>query len=256
MKMKHCSLILLCSTLFLISCSKDGSNGADGTNGTSGTNGTNGTNGANGTNGKDGKTALTRTTKEAAGANCKYGGTKFETGIDANNNGILDNSEVTTTQTQYVCDGAGATYSSWIDVNVVDTTFNNGVAQNFNHIQIIPAPTLTTDIVDKGIVLMYYRSKDSTVVPIERDGSYQFTDLDAAGTGTIYFRPGYVFKEKMISFLVNTYTGWNTYNRDELNKNGSAIRYVLIPGMTQGRSIADLKKMPYGELAKLYNIKN
>jgi hypothetical protein len=241
MKLKNCSLLFLSAIFFLTNCSKDGSNGVDGTNGTDGTNG---------------KTALTRTTKEKAGANCKYGGSKFETGIDANNNGTLDDNEVTTTQTKYVCDGAGATYSSWIDVNVVDTTFNNGVAVNFNHIQIIPAPTLTTDIVDKGIVLMYYRSKDSTVVPIERDGSYQFTDLDAAGTGTIYFRPGYVFKEKMISFLVNTYTGWNTYNRDELNKNGSAVRYVLIPGMTQGRSIADLKKMPYGELAKLYNIED
>ena len=58
----------------------------------------------------------------------------------------------------------------------------------------------------------------------------------------------------MISFLVRTYTWSNTYNRDELNKNGSAIRYVLIPGNAQGRHIADLKKMPYGELAKLYNI--
>src|SRR5687768_16475095 len=112
MKMKYCSLMILCSTLFLFSCSKDGSNGVDGTNGTNGSNGTNGTNGANG------KTALTRTSKEAAGANCQYGGTKFETGIDANNNGILDNNEVTATQTTYVCDGAGATYSSWIDVNL------------------------------------------------------------------------------------------------------------------------------------------
>jgi hypothetical protein len=101
---------------------------------------------------------------------------------------------------------------------------------------------------------MYYRSKDSTVITIDRDGNDGISDLNAAGTGTIFFNPGYVFKEKMISFLVRTYTWSNTDNRDELNKNGSAVRYVLIPGMNQARSIADLKKMPYGELAKLYNI--
>src|SRR5688572_12087307 len=103
MNFKNCSLVFLCATLFVTSCSKDGSNGVDGTNGT------------------NGKTTLTRTTKEAAGANCKYGGSKFETGTDANNNGTLDDNEVTTTQTKYVCDGAGATYSSWIDVNLTDT---------------------------------------------------------------------------------------------------------------------------------------
>jgi hypothetical protein len=53
---------------FLASCSKDGDNGKD---------------------------SLTRTTKEAAGSNCPYGGTKLETGLDLNGNGTLDDNEVT-----------------------------------------------------------------------------------------------------------------------------------------------------------------
>ena len=121
MNFKNCSLLFLCATFFLTNCSKDGSNGVDGTNGT------------------NGKTALTKTTKEKAGANCKYGGSKFETGIDANNNGTLDDNEVTTTQTKYVCDGAGATYSSWIDVNVSDTLTKLAEEDRFYLKQVLPA---------------------------------------------------------------------------------------------------------------------
>lgn len=76
-------------------------NGANGTNGTNGTAGTNGTNGTNGLN------ALVRTTVEAAGGNCGTGGTKIETGQDANANGTLDASEIAATR--YVCNGTAGT---------------------------------------------------------------------------------------------------------------------------------------------------
>jgi hypothetical protein len=33
-----------------------------------------------------------------------------------------------------------------------------------------------------------------------------------------------------------------------------AVRHVLVPGSVKGRSITDLQKMPYSEIAKLYNI--
>jgi len=225
MKMKNFSLMFLCSTTFILfSCSKDGSNG------------------------KDGKTALTRTTKEPAGANCTYGGTKFETGIDANNNGTLEDNEVTTTQTKYVCSGAGAIYSSWIDVNVSDTLKKLNEEKSFNFKQLLPATALTTDIVNKGIVLMYYKGISGVIVSVDRDPAYTIRDTDSTGT-EFSFSPGFVFKENYLSFLVQ---GW--YIKDQINGNGSAIRYVLIPGMVQGRSITDLKKLPYTEVAKLYNI--
>ncbi|HEX6432373.1 MAG TPA: hypothetical protein VF008_31990 [Niastella sp.] len=220
--------MFLCSTLFLISCSKDGSNGVDGTDGT------------------NGKTALTRTTKEKAGANCKYGGSKFETGIDANNNGTLDDSEVTTTQTKYVCDGAGALYSSWIDVNVSDTLTKLKEENNWYTKQLLPAAALTADIVNKGQVLLYYKGKNGIISPVT---THYIKDVDSSGKYEFSFTTGFVYKENYLSFFVDSYYHWGY-----INDNGSAVRYVLVPGNAQGRSIADLKKMPYSEIAKFYNI--
>ncbi len=47
--------------------------------------------------------ALVQVDQEPPGANCKYGGVAIESGIDTNGNGVLDASEVTSTQ--YVCNG-------------------------------------------------------------------------------------------------------------------------------------------------------
>ena len=59
-------------------------------------------------NGQNGLNALLKTTAEAAGANCTAGGTKIETGLDANRNGTLDAEEINPSQTRYVCNGAPA----------------------------------------------------------------------------------------------------------------------------------------------------
>jgi hypothetical protein len=82
-----------------------GANGAPGAQGPQGVPGTNGTNGLN---------ALINTTTEPAGANCANGGTKIETGLDANENGVLDGGEVNASQTKYVCDGYGVGSSGGI----------------------------------------------------------------------------------------------------------------------------------------------
>jgi hypothetical protein len=232
MKWKNCSLLALCSIFFLTNCSKDGSNGVDGTNGTNGTNG---------------KTALTRTTKEKAGTNCTYGGTKFETGIDANNNGTLDDNEVTTTQTKYVCDGAGATYSSWIDLNLTDTLPRLPEEYNYFYKQVLPAAAVTADIVKNGLVMMYYKSRGGVIVNVN---DQYIVDSTGGANGYLFgFRAGFVYKEKYLSFLTNQ-------NKTEINDNGSTVRYILIPGMTQARNASDLKKKPYSEIAKLYNIED
>jgi hypothetical protein len=87
-----------------------GATGAQGPQGIQGVAGANGTNGTNGTNGVDGKNTLAKTTTEAAGSNCTTGGVKIEYGLDANNSGTLDVSEVNASMTKYVCNGAvGAT---------------------------------------------------------------------------------------------------------------------------------------------------
>ena len=90
-----------------------GLTGPQGTAGATGLTGPAGPAGATGANGSNGKNTLVKTTSEAAGANCTSGGVKIEYGLDANNNGILDLSEINATLTKYVCNGAtGATGAS------------------------------------------------------------------------------------------------------------------------------------------------
>ena len=69
--------------------------------GFNGVNGSNGTNGATGTNGTNGLTSLVKVSNEPQGSNCQKGGTKVESGLDLNNNNVLDSNEVTSTS--YVC---------------------------------------------------------------------------------------------------------------------------------------------------------
>lgn len=56
-----------------------------------------------GKSGTDGLKSLVNLSSEPAGANCTTGGQKMESGLDSDNNGILDPGEVA--QTQYVCNG-------------------------------------------------------------------------------------------------------------------------------------------------------
>ncbi|HEX6431409.1 MAG TPA: hypothetical protein VF008_27145 [Niastella sp.] len=226
MKMKYCSLMVLSATLFFASCSKDGD---------------------------DGKTMLTRTTKEAAGSNCTYGGTKFETGIDVNNDGTLEDTEVTTTQIKYVCDGAGAIYSAWIDVNVVANTGGGWLGEgNFTYKQELPATALTADAVNKGIVLMYYKNRGGYIVPVDRDDVNPLRDQDINGD-IFEIQGGFIYKQNYLAFLADADTGTDPIA--SMNANGSAIRYVIIPGNNQAR-VADLQKLPYSEVAKMYNIQD
>ena len=88
----------------------NGAVGAIGAQGVQGIQGIQGVPGANGTNGSDGKNTLAKTTTEVAGSNCTTGGIKIEYGLDANNNNVLDVSEINATLTKYVCNGTvGAT---------------------------------------------------------------------------------------------------------------------------------------------------
>jgi hypothetical protein len=93
--------------------------GMTGPVGPAGAQGIPGTNGATGATGQNGLNALIKTTSEAAGANCTNGGTKIETGLDANGNGVLDAGEVNVSQTQYVCNGAGSSVAGGVLGNVL-----------------------------------------------------------------------------------------------------------------------------------------
>ena len=86
-----------------------GAQGPQGLTGATGPAGPQGAQGIQGVAGVNGLNALVKTTVEPAGINCATGGTKVETGIDANNNGILEAGEVNAAQTTYVCNGATGT---------------------------------------------------------------------------------------------------------------------------------------------------
>ncbi len=79
--------------------------------------------GPQGVAGTNGLNALIKTTTELAGSNCANGGTKIETGLDANGNGVLDAGEVNTSQTQFVCNGVGNTTSGGMHIFLTDGSF-------------------------------------------------------------------------------------------------------------------------------------
>lgn len=63
----------------------------------------NGRDGADGSPGTDGRTSLMQVSVEPPGGYCAAGGSRIESGLDANRNGTLDPGEVA--QTAYVCNG-------------------------------------------------------------------------------------------------------------------------------------------------------
>ena len=111
-----------------------GLTGAAGPTGATGPTGTAGTNGTNGLN------ALIKTTTEPSGANCANGGTKIETGLDINGNGILDVGEVNAGQTTFVCGsqsslGIGTGFSN-MQVFSNEGTYNWNVPTGVNKIMV------------------------------------------------------------------------------------------------------------------------
>jgi len=70
-------------------------------NGDVGTDGSDGSNGTNGSNGSDGYNSLIDVTEISSGVDCADGGYRIDVGLDTNNDGILDSSEITTTE--YLC---------------------------------------------------------------------------------------------------------------------------------------------------------
>ena len=74
-----------------------------------------------------GKDSLVKTSPELAGANCPFGGTRIETGLDTNNDGTLDPSEVNATATSYVCN-SGPSGAISPSTGIVVSVKPNGVS--------------------------------------------------------------------------------------------------------------------------------
>jgi len=65
-----------------------------------------GPSGASGPAGANGKNTLVKTTNISAGVNCSNGGYILEYGLDINNNGTLEQTEINPSLTKYICNGA------------------------------------------------------------------------------------------------------------------------------------------------------
>jgi hypothetical protein len=104
-----------------------GPQGLQGIQGPVGATGATGLTGPQGVAGTNGLNALIKTTTEPAGSNCANGGTKIETGLDSNENGLLDVSEVNVTQTQYVCNVNSNTNSGNNFSHYIGEFFDGGV---------------------------------------------------------------------------------------------------------------------------------
>ena len=100
---------------------KNGANGSNGTNGSSGSNGSTGANGSNGSNGANGsnghKSLVSQSVLAAGNTQCFKGGLKIESGVDANDDSILQTNEVS--QTSFQCESSAV--NSQLNFNRVAT---------------------------------------------------------------------------------------------------------------------------------------
>lgn len=101
-----------------------GPTGATGPQGPQGPTGATGPQGPAGASGANGLNQVVKTTTEPAGVNCSAGGVKVEFGLDANNNGILDVSEINATLTKYICNGTSGSYAAGSGVVIAGSTIS------------------------------------------------------------------------------------------------------------------------------------
>ena len=102
----------------------NGATGPQGPIGLTGATGAQGPQGATGAQGANGLNQAVKTTTEPSGVNCSAGGVKVEFGIDANNNGILDATEINATLTKYICNGTSGSYTAGTGLSITGSTIN------------------------------------------------------------------------------------------------------------------------------------
>jgi hypothetical protein len=141
---------------------------------------------------------LTKTTAIPFSAQCRYGGTKIESGVDTNRNGILDASEVTSTQ--IVCNGSSDIQLK--SISSTNTNYPNGGAQLLMFMPgpggggsadtveidgaVFPNNTLTkTSKIASGTQCPYGGTKIETGVDSNRNGILDASEVDQSKTQII-----------------------------------------------------------------------
>ena len=172
--------------------------------GTPGPKGDTGAIGPIGPKGDAGKNALIKTSIENAGANCIAGGTKIETGLDANSDGVLDASEINANLTRYVCNSQGGQGSSQIPVLTTSVTANVGSGN----------AEVTASIINSvGAAVSFYGFKYD-IKPIDKNSFETYSEIALTGNSfngklknlkanTTYYVKAYLVTENGIRAIGN-----------------------------------------------------
>ncbi|NLR61356.1 collagen-like protein [Chitinophaga polysaccharea] len=140
-------------------------------------------------------------------------------------------------------DAAGITYSAWEPLAFDSIRDNNGVATKTGFFAIIDAPKLTDDILNKGLVNVYFNF-DSTskpyIVPVPYVDNNMYITYQAE-KGSIYIVSNVDLSGGSI------HTGDSPIN---------LFRYVLVPGATAARSANGVDWKNYASVKKFYGLKD
>ncbi len=150
--------------------------------------GADGQNGMDGMNGQNG--GLVRVSAEPAGANCINGGSRIESGLDVNDNGVLELGEVTATS--FVCDGLSL--NSLVTTTAVapgpdcangGVRIDSGLDTDANGM--LGAPEVTSSaFVCNGMGMVPFAIQTPTLVDGVAGQPYAATLTAAGGTGGNY----------------------------------------------------------------------
>ena len=175
---------------------------------------------------------------------------------------------------------AQVTYSNWMPANFAEIDYeadNSSTSSLYSYDQSIDALKLTSDIIDKGQILVYFKSSQGEVSSVNENTYIRDTvktvdpTTHHVDTYETYVELKPVYKVGNIKLYVNDWGWWggdfssDAEYFDHVNHNGSAVRYILIPGVTPsgriasgaatGHTMEELKKMSYAEVTKLLGIK-
>jgi hypothetical protein len=215
--------------------------GATGANGGQGPIGLTGPAGAAGTNGSNVLNELIKTTAEAAGANCTNGGTKIETGLDANGNGVLEVGEVNSSQTKFLCNITSGNGSNSLNnfsgiINVPNDFFGADstiVIFESGNAYWCCGPTFTVPTGKIWKIVRYSGSSDD--MKLDEDGIVwlnQGQTLTWKGNGsngsTLPFSfMAWEYKKNQLNFNILSYNGTGYWNN---NPSGNQVSWTVPTG--------------------------
>lgn len=161
--------------------------------GCNGDDGNNGTNGVDGVNGTDGLNALINIQAINSGHEvCPFGGNMITTGLDANNNSMLDDNEVDVGQTQYQCNEAQSALNIHLVGRYESGIFGKSAAEIVDYSPItqssyvVNAQSGMVDIVDLSTLSSSEVESQTTLNNLTKTASIDVVaDTNISGLGSV-----------------------------------------------------------------------